>query len=126
MRPYSAGIQASSPLILLTVYTMSDVFGMDSRFQFVHEFILPKPSNLVVNLQYLGKPWGSIYKLCVYAFPYANKGMFITGLSNQALHNDVGNKGIKQKMTAGKTFTLLFAFLHVKSFLLYSHGNAYE
>lgn len=37
------------------------------------------------------------------------------GLSSQILHSDVENKGIKWKMTAGKTFTLPFAFLHVKS-----------
>lgn len=39
----------------------------------------------------------------------------MTGLSSQALHSDVENKGIKWKMTAGKTFTLPLAFLHVKS-----------
>jgi len=39
--------------------------------------------------------------------------MFIMGLSIQALQSDVGNRGIKWKVTAGKIFNLPFAYMYV-------------
>lgn len=55
MRPYSTGIQAPSPLILLSVYTVSEVFWMESRFQFAWKLNLSKAINVVVKLQYIAK-----------------------------------------------------------------------